>query len=191
MKNLLAGFALTLCLTSPAVLASDDYEPGSSHFTLDTGLLSGGDKIAERQYVLGGTDSIYAGQGLFVDAGFLHDFAGSDWAFKATAGIQSGFTAGFGSDISFTRYPIELVALYDYGKQRFGGGLTYHADPKFNGNGHVPDIVFKDAVGAVLEYQYRFIGLRYTYVRYKVEGACTGRCSFNGSNLGFFFNFVF
>jgi hypothetical protein len=159
MKTTIACFLLTLCLVSPAVLAEDDYQPGTTHFT--------------------------------VDVGFLHDFNDSDWALKGTVGIQSGFSAGFGSDIAFTRYPIDLLALYNVGNQHFGGGLTYHANPKLNGNGHVPDVTFKDPLGVVLEYQYRFIGFRYTNIRYKVNGPCTGKCSYDGSTLGFFFNFVF
>jgi hypothetical protein len=191
LKGILAGSALALCLASPAVLAEDDYQPGTTHFTVDVGVLFGGDKLAERRYVLGGTDSIYAGKGLLADFGLLHDFADSDWAFKGTVGLQSGFSAGLGSDITFTRYPVDLLALYNIGNQHLGFGLTYHADPKLNGNGHVPDVVFKDPVGLVLEYQYRIFGFRYTNIRYKVDGACTGRCSYDGSTLGFFFNFVF
>lgn len=177
-----------LCATAQA---EDDYLPDTTHFTVDAGVLFGGDKIAERTYALGGTDSVYAGKGVFADVGVLHDFADSDWAFKGTVGIHDGFSSGFGSDINFKRYPVDLVALYNYGNQHFGGGLTYHANPKFNGNGHVPDLTFKDALGVVLEYQYRIFGVRYTNIRYKVEGPCTGRCSFDGSTLGFFFNFVF
>jgi hypothetical protein len=190
-KGILAGSALALCLVSSAVLADDDWLPGTTHFTLDAGLVFGGDKLAERTYVLGGTDSVYAGKGVIADLGLLHDFSDSAWALKGTIGIQSGFSAGFGSDISFTRYPVELVALYSVGNQHFGGGFSYHANPKFNGNGHTPDVVFKDPVGLVLEYQYRIFGFRYTNIRYQVEGACMGRCSYDGSTLGFFFNFIF
>jgi hypothetical protein len=190
-KGIVAIPALALCLISPAVLADGDYQPDTTHFTMDVGVLFGGDKLAERTYVLGGTDSVYAGKAVFADVGVLHDFAASDWSLKGTVGVQSGFSAGLGSDVTFTRYPIDLVALYNVGHQHFGGGLTYHANPKLNGNGHVPDVVFKDPVGLVLEYQYRVFGFRYTNIRYKVDGACTGRCSYDGSTLGFFFNFVF
>jgi hypothetical protein len=186
----LVACAVLACLPC-AAQAEDDYLPGTTHFTVDAGVLFGGDKLAERTYVLGGTDSVYAGKGVFADLGVLHDFAGSGWALKGTVGIQSGFSAGFGSDITFTRYPIDLVALYTVGNQHFGGGLTYHANPKLNGNGHVPDVTFKDPVGVVLEYQYRIFGVRYTNIRYQVDGPCTGRCSYDGSTLGFFFNFLF
>jgi hypothetical protein len=190
-KGIAAGTALTLCLISSTALAEDDYHPGTTHGTVDVGVLFGGDKLAERTYVLGGTDSVYAGKAVFADIGVLHDFADSDWSLKGTVGIQSGFSAGLGSDVTFTRYPVDLVALYNVGNQHFGGGFTYHANPKLNGNGHVPDVVFKDPVGLVLEYQYRVFGFRYTNIRYKADGACTGRCSYDGSTLGFFFNFVF
>jgi hypothetical protein len=191
LKGILAGSALALCLASPAVLADDDWLPGTTHFTLDAGLLFGGDKLAERTYVLGGTDTVYAGKGVIADLGILHDFSDSAWALKGTVGIQSGFSAGLGSDISFTRYPVELVALYSVGNQHFGGGLSYHANPKLNANGHAPDVVFKDPLGLVLEYQYRIFGFRYTNIRYQVDGPCIRRCSYDGSTLGFFFNFIF
>ena len=190
MRTLPLAALLLTCLCATA-RADQDYLPGTTHFTVDAGVLFGGDKLAERDYVLGGNDSVYAGKGLFADLGVLHDLAGTDWALKGTVGIHDGFSSGFGSDISFKRYPFDLVALYNQGHQHFGGGLTYHANPKLNGNGHVPDLTFKDAVGAVLEYQYRIFGFRYTAIRYRVEGPCTGRCSFDGSTLGFFFNFVF
>lgn len=190
-KGIATATALALCLISPAVLAEDDYRPDTTHFTVDVGVLFGGEKLAERTYVLGGTDSVYAGKAVFADVGVLHNFDASDWSLKGTVGVQSGFSAGLGSDITFTRYPIDLVALYNVGNQHFGGGLTYHANPKLNGNGHVQDVVFKDPVGLVLEYQYRVFGFRYTNIRYRVDGACTGRCSYDGSTLGFFFNFVF
>ncbi|HSN16947.1 MAG TPA: hypothetical protein VLV87_01960 [Gammaproteobacteria bacterium] len=186
----LTAALLLSCLSAPA-WADDDYIPGSTHPSLDVGVLFGGDKLAERKYVVGGTDSVYAGKSVFADVGILHNFDDPDWAFKGTVGIQSGFSAGFGSDINFKRYPVDLVVLYSDGNQHFGAGLTYHANPKLNGNGHVPDLTFKDAVGAVLEYQYRVFGVRYTNIRYRIEGPCTGRCSFDGSTLGLFFNFVF
>lgn len=187
---LITALVLLPCLSSTA-RAEDDYVPGTTHPTVDIGVLFGGDKLAERTYVLGGTDSVYAGKGVFADIGVLHNFEDPDWAFKGTLGIHSGFSAGFGSDISFKRYPFDLVILHSEGNHHFGGGLTYHANPKLNGNGHVPDVVFKDAIGGVLEYQYRIFGFRYTYIRYEVEGPCVGNCSFDGSTLGFFFNFVF
>lgn len=185
-----AAAALLLCCCG-AARADDDYIPGSTHPTLDVGVLFGGDRLAQRNYLLGGTDSVYAGKGVFADLGVLHNFDSPAWAFKATVGIHDGFSSGLGSDINFKRYPVDLVVLYSDGNQHLGFGLTYHANPKLNGNGHVPDLTFKDAVGAVLEYQYRIFGVRYTNIRYQVDGACTGRCGFDGSTLGLFFNFVF
>ncbi len=129
-KGIATATALALCLISPAVLAEDDYRPDTTHFTVDVGVLFGGEKLAERTYVLGGTDSVYAGKAVFADVGVLHNFDASDWSLKGTVGVQSGFSAGLGSDITFTRYPIDLVALYNVGNQHFGGGLTYHANPQ-------------------------------------------------------------
>ena len=50
---------------------------------------------------------------------------------------------------------------------------------------------FDDATGAVVQYQWWHFGVRYTNIDYKVSGTCVGKCSYNGNNLGVFFNYVF
>lgn len=192
LKNLLAAFTCGIVLLPLTVQADDDYQPGTTHPTVDIGVTVGGDRVATRHYTLfGGTDSVYAGKSLFFDFGVQHNFEDSPWSLKATAGIASGFTVGSGSDISLTRYPLDFLFLYNVERQHLGLGLTYHANPKLDQNGHGPDEAFHDPVGLVLEYQYRFIGFRATAIRYRVDGPCTGKCSYDGSSLGFFLNFVF
>jgi hypothetical protein len=181
-----------LCLALPTFAQADDgdFEPGSTHPTLDTGVLFGGDKLVTENYIIGGHSTVYAGKGLFVDVGMLHNLQDSAWSFKGTAGVYTGFATGYYS-ATFTRYPLDLIALYNQGRYHFGFGLTYHANPKLDQNDHGPNEVFHDAVGGVLEIQYRVFGFRYTNIRYKVTGPCLGSCSYDGSTLGLFVNFVF
>lgn len=191
MKGILAGFALMLCLVAPAALASDDWEPGSVHPTLETGVAFGGDRLATRHYIVGGHSSVYAGKGLYLAFGVLDNFDDSPWSFKGTAGEQTGFSTGFSTSISFTRFPIDMLFMYTHGRQHLGLGLTYQANPKFDPNNGSPDVAFKDALGPTLEYQYRFMGLRYTYARYRAVSTCLEKCSYDGSYFALFFNFVF
>ena len=194
MKGVLTGFALTLCLASPAVLADDDdWQPGTLHPTLEAGFAFGGDSIATRHYIVGGHSTVYAGKGAYLAFGVLDNFDDSPWSFKGTVGQQTGFSTGFSTSINFTRYPIDMLFMYTHGRQHLGFGLTYQANPKFNPNNGTRDSVFKDAIGPTLEYQYRFMGLRYTYARYRAAtpADCLQKCSYDGSYLALFFNFVF
>src|SRR6185312_10094862 len=193
MKGIFASFALTLCLVSPAVLADDDdWQPGTVHPALDLGIAFGGDRLATRNYIIGGHSTVYAGKGLYLGLGLLDNFDASPWSFKAAVGQQTGFSTGISTSINFTRYPVDLLLMHTSGRQHFGFGLTYQANPKFNPNDGTPDVAFHDAVGPTLEYQYRFIGVRYTYARYRAVSTCPeNKCSYDGSYFGLMFNFVF
>lgn len=191
LKAMLAGSTLALCLAAPAALADDDYDPGTVQATLETGVAFGGDRMATRHYVLGGHSSVYGGKGLYLAFGVLDNFDDSAWSFKGTVGEQTGFSTGLSTSINFTRYPVDLILLHTRGRQHFGLGLTYQANPKFDPNNGSPDIAFHDAFGPTLEYQYRFMGLRYTYARYRAVSTCLEKCSYDGSYLGLFFSFVF
>ena len=192
VPRILAAFLGAACLALPPLAQADDgeFEPGTTHPTLDTGVLFGGDKLVTENYLIGGHSTVYGGKGVFVDAGVLHNLQDSAWSFKGTAGAYTGFATGYYS-ATFTRYPLDLVALYNQGRYHFGLGLTYHANPKLDQNDHGPNEVFHDAVGGILEIQYRIFGFRYTNIRYRSEGACPGRCSYDGSTLGLYLNFVF
>jgi opacity protein-like surface antigen len=192
MKAILIGFALALCLASPAVVAdNDDWQPGTIHPALEVGFAFGGDRLATRHYAVGGHSTVYAGKGLYLGLGVLDNFDDSPWSFKGMVAQQTGFSTGFSTSINFTRYPVDGILLYTHGRQHLGFGLTYQANPKFNPNNGSPDIAFHDAWGPTLEYQYRFVGLRYTYARYRAVSTCLDKCSYDGSYLAFFFNFVF
>jgi len=192
LKGMLAASAALLCLLALGpVLADDDYEPGTTHPTIDLGANVGGDKLATYNPLFGGHDTLYAGKSLSADFGVQHNLADTDWSLKATAGIEKGFIPTHTGGPTFTRYPLDLLLLDNHGRWHFGFGLTYHANPKLLQGGNGPDGVFHDAVGGVLEAQYRIFGFRYTNIRYTSEGACPGRCSYDGSTLGLYLNFVF
>lgn len=186
------ALAAALCLLAfGQVRADDDYEPGTTHPTLDLGVHVGGDKLATYNPLFGGHDTLYAGKSLSVDFGVQHNFAGSDWSLKATAGEQEGFIPTHTGGPTFTRYPLDILLLDNQGRWHLGFGVSYHANPKLLQGSNGPDTAFHDALGGVLVAQYRIFGFRYTNIRYTSSGPCPGRCSYDGSTLGLYLNFVF
>lgn len=191
-KKILAALIGALCcLALSTSWADDDYAPGTTHPTLDLGVAFGGDKLATENAFIGGHNTLYAGKSLYFDFGVQHNLDDTDWSLKATAGVQRGFIPTHTAYPTFTRYPLDLLLLDNHGRWHFGFGLTYHANPKLQQNGTGPDAAFHDALGGVLEVQYRIFGFRYTNIRYTSDGPCPGRCSYDGSTLGLYLNFVF
>ena len=71
-----------------------------------------------------------------------------------------------------------------------------HVSPHLNMDGFGPNADFQTATYMVLQYQYWLFGMRYTNIKYKVSslndgGTCISNCSFDGSSIGLFVNYVF
>jgi hypothetical protein len=184
---------------APIAHADDGWAADSTHMLLDAGIGAGGDKIATAIFTDGSTKSLYAGNGVFADFGVQHDFS-SDWSLKATLGFDIDTIAAKNANISFTRVPLDVLAIYSAGNSHFGFGVTEHFSPQLDMDGLGPDADFSNATGLILQYQYWLFGIRYTNIKYKVSsisipggssGSCIANCSFDGSSIGVFFNYVF
>lgn len=187
---LLAVFALGFLL--PAAHAADDgYEPGTTQASVDAGLALGGDKLATVTFTNGDTKTLHAGDGLFASMGAQHNFADTDWAFRGTLGFKYNAISASNGTISFTRYPLDLLAIYSHERHHIGFGLAYDMSGRLDMDGFGPNADFKNAAGLVLQYQYWMFGVRYTSIKYKVSN-CSGTCnSIDGSSLAFLFNYQF
>ena len=179
--------------------ADDGWAADSTHMLLDAGIGAGGDKIATVTFTDGSTESLYAGNGVFADFGVQHNFA-SDWSVKASLGFDIDAIAAKNANISFTRLPLDLLAIYSASNSHFGIGLTEHLSPHLDMDGFGPNADFNNATGLILQYQYWLFGIRYTNIKYKVSSfsvpgggstGCVANCSFDGSNVALFFNYVF
>ena len=197
-KTILAAMTGALCLLGPGMASADDgYAPGTTPLAIDFGFTAGGDKLATKTHDIGGTDTLYAGDGVFFDIGVQHNFADTDWSGKITAGVDLGLLGASDSDSVFIRNPLDILAVYNRGNHHIGFGLTEHFGPRLDMRGNGPNVNFSNATGFILQYQYRFFGVRYTGIDYKLSSPCTGSCSItgsnsvNGSSLGIFFDFVF
>lgn len=165
-------------------------DTGDTRAVMDLGIARGGDKIVGASFYIGGDSSIHAGDAYYADFGLLHRFENSHWSFKATLGYSFAIIPRDGGNFSFRRTPLDVIAIYNTGRQHFGIGLTDHMNPRFDADGHDPDVHYNNAAGALLQYQYRMFGVRYTYIRYKAWDV-PGNPVLDGSSLGLFVSFMF
>jgi len=192
-KGILAALMGAFCLLAfnNAQAFGGDYTPGTTPMVVDAGLSGGGDKLETVIFTNGDTRTIYAGNGLFADFGVQHNFVDTHWSLKATAGFDFWSVAASNATITFRRYPLDLLALYNIGDNHLGFGLTEHLSPKLNNDGIGPDASFDNATGVMLQYQYWLFGARFTSIRYKVSSGCVANCSFSGNSLSLFFDYAF
>lgn len=202
IKGTLAALAGACCLfvigsawadtdSYPGDFGEDSWTPGTWKMVTDIGFNGGGDKLATATFNGNLNTSIYAGNGLFGDYGLQRNFSDSLWSFKATAGLDYWYNGGDQGTMRFSRFPVDVLALYSSGDHHIGFGVTEHFDPHLNGGGVVANEDFNNATGIVLQYQYWVFGIRATSIHYKLSNGCTTGCDFNGSSLGVFFNYAF
>lgn len=137
----------------------------------------GGDTLQNVQFQDGTTESIKANDGFYVGGGIAFIPGNTNFETQLTlAWKYTGVTASNG-DISFTRFPVEALAFYNWDYFRVGGGLTYHLNPKLKRTGAVTggSVDFSSRVGAVAQVDYRItenvaVGLRYTAITYTSSG---------------------
>lgn len=169
--------------------ASDAWEPGTTHFTLDYALAAGGDKLVTVQFSNGDSSTIHGGDGLFVDGGVQRNFVGG-FSFKGTLGVKYWGVRASNNDTTFTRYPLDLLGIYTIGRSHFGFGVTHEFSPSLDQGSFGGTVNFNDANGFILQYQYWMFGVRYTNIHYTADCAlCSGKV--DGSSIGVFFNYVF
>jgi len=97
-------------------------------------------------------------------------------------------------DLSFDRYPLDVMFFHQTGKWSVGGGLTYHMSPKFSGSGVASglNINFNDALGFAFEVNHQFnkmyLGGKFTVIDYELQNSSI---SVSGNSLGIVLGFVF
>ncbi|HEY3644542.1 MAG TPA: hypothetical protein VGM16_04320 [Gammaproteobacteria bacterium] len=186
---------LAVCLVTTAQ-ASDPWAPGATGLSLEAGLTAGGDKLVTITDTNGDTKSLYAGNSLFTDVGVQHNFGDSGWSLRATGGFAADAQSYSNANVSFAYVPVNVLGIYSVGNNHFGAGLAVHLSPKLDLDGLGPNADFKTATGLVLQYQYWLFGVRYTAIRYQISSVnnvpgCFGKCDYDGSSIGVFFNYVF
>lgn len=170
---------------SPAPAPSGPHRFG---WVLEGGIEYGGDVLVTLLFDDGSEQDILAGQGGTVAFGVDYRLRSMPQVgIRTTAGIKFTSNASDNADISFIRFPIEVVGSYYLPNNwRVGGGLAYHTGVSFNGDGFVPDVDFDPAAGLTLEVGWKAFALTYTSMEYSVGGA-----SLNASAIGLSVSGVF
>lgn len=191
-------------LLSPLALAHPPmYEPlppDVPRLVLSAGLSAGGDDLATASYGYGGEDDLEAGGGVYLGGGVEFPFYPGDMALRTTVGYQFDSINARNGDASFDRVPWEALLLLGPGPHRFGVGLAYHTDVRYEYSddyGLDIDAEFDDATGLVLAYEYRFapsfaLAVRYTDIEYE-ETVSTGQRArvVDGSGVGVAAHLIF
>jgi hypothetical protein len=195
MKNIVLALGVAAAMAAQTARAEEQPAASDFQFLFTLGVTSGGDKLAEIEYEHGSDRDIKAGGLLLFGAGFDYQF-GNNWEIQSTINYQFDRADADNGDVEFERFPLDVLGFYRNGSHRFGGGITYHMNPKYSidvDNGVSGDVDFDDALGLVVEYDYFFsqnvsLGVRYTDIEYD---ASDFNETIDGSHFGIIINALF
>jgi hypothetical protein len=183
--------ALGASLTSQRVEAAwgeATGDPGHFGVVLEGAAEFGGDNLIEVIYRNGDTQNIKAGQGITFGGGIHYRPVGVPVDFAATVGYKFVRTADYHSDVGVDRVVFKLTGTLPVGNHFWvTAGPVWHTGVKLNGDNYIPDINFDDAVGGMVGFGWRWIGVSYTYIKY--TGPFVGNV--DASNAGITFAWKF
>ena len=190
-----AAVAITTEVTSHAQSLPAPPSPRHVSFLYRMAVEVGGDDIITVTSNNGDDKTITGGGLLALNAGVLYQ-SDAPWAMEATLGYKFQTLSYENGDVSFSRFPLDLIASVRQGGFRAGAGPTIHLGPEFKCNvGGVCDgnVGLDTAFGAVFQLAYGLrsagrpnvaveLGLRYTYIKYgksdvsmdSIDGSCVG-----------------
>jgi hypothetical protein len=183
--GLLSPLVLGALMVAPQAAHAQGYTSRAGHlgFVFETDLEYGGDDAVDVYYTDGSTSKINAGQGVTLLLGAHYRPIGLPVDFMVTAGYKFIGTEDRNSNLGLYRTVFKLTGTYQLPKRFWvDAGPVWHIDTKLKGDGYVPDIPFQNAVGATVGFGWRFIGVSYTYIRYKPEQAQAQ--DLNASSIG-------
>ncbi|MBI3771861.1 MAG: hypothetical protein HY272_04075 [Gammaproteobacteria bacterium] len=180
----LACISGLFCLTSIQTANAD------LKWLIRGGIDLGGDELAHAYFTNGNDDKINAGEMLSVAAGGIYSttpFTQPGLETEVAIGWKFDTISGKNGNINWNRYPLEVLEFYRTGTWRFGGGLTYHMNPKLTSDGvaaSLGTVSFDDALGVIGEIDYLtdtglMIGGRVTLIDYKARNQTA-----NGNSIG-------
>jgi hypothetical protein len=143
-------------------------DPGHFGFVLDSAAEFGGDDLIDVTYRHGGTQHIRAGEGVTLGGGIHYRPAALPVDFAATVGYKFIRTSSFDSDLGINRVVIELTGTVPLVNHFWvTAGPVWHTSTKLDGDGRIADVDFDDAVGGMVGFGWRWVGVRYTNIKYR------------------------
>lgn len=143
----------------------------------------GGDRLATIQLEDGLQDDLRAGTGFAINLGIVHHFDDRPFSLQTGVGYFARITSAWDSRARFSRYPLEVLAFWNNGTHRFGGGVVHHMSPTLDLDNLGGKLNFDAATGAALEYGYKYFSVRYTDIEYS-----SGDVEVDGRSVGVYFS---
>jgi hypothetical protein len=177
-----------------ALAASSAFATHAAEFRAlgKAGFELGGETLVTAVFADGDTERVRANEGFYLGGGVAILDGLQSFEYHLTAGFKIAHIEAANGEIDWTRWPLEALAFYRFARWRFGGGLTYHIDPRLEGNGVVGglDVKFKNALGLVLQADWLVapnvgLGARFTILEYEVKSPVSGSAQANGFGLAF------
>ena len=207
-KNLIAATIFLLGMASAVAVVANEQENGARmDWFVGFGLTHGGDELAEVEVEYDDDnhdEDLRAGELVTFTAGSVVYFPLPEWSLQTSIGYHTDTVGDYDDDISFERYPLELIPFYNFRKHRIGAGLSYHLSPELDlkeiGG---PKVKFDDALGWLVEYDYSFsgwenggfvVGVRYLWIDYevdKVNNFSASGVEVDGNHVGIQINYMF
>ncbi|NHZ93452.1 outer membrane beta-barrel protein [Massilia sp. CCM 8733] len=197
------AFVIAVAIASFGSAQAQTQAPAANplRFVVGAGLTAGGDKLATAKYSNGGSIDVRAGGMIAFLAGVDYR-VNQEFSFQGTVGFHVDQASARNGDVTFKRFPIEVLAYFHpTDKMRIGGGVRYVSSPKLNGDGFGAGVYqeFDNTVGAVVEGEYFFspnVGLKLRYVKEEYESSYVYRRQTfvektKGDHVGIFGNFYF
>jgi hypothetical protein len=194
MKSLFTATTAAIFMTAfaaPSFAAKDDeyfddlHEDSNLGFVGEIDLEYGGEAVDTVLFTNGSTQDVKSGQGITAAVGMHYRPANWDVDFSGTVGYKFVTTAASNANIGITRGVVQLLVTYDPKDSWWvSGGLVQHIGTKFNADGFGSDRDFGNSLGATLQGGWKWIGLTYTYMKYKQQSSPGAGTQFDASVVG-------
>lgn len=173
--------ALSLSTTFIAVSASahadhlarshNTHRADTTELLLEGAVEFGGDDLATVVFTNGDDETIKAGDGVSIHAGFKHKFNAGTSMLKGTLGYKFHNASDSNSDVGTRSFPLNLSLTQKLeGDWHVSGGLTYQMNTQLDGDGFFQDVQFDDSLGTTFGVGYSFFTLSYTNLDLKING---------------------
>jgi len=200
--------SLITLLTLGTLSASDTIKP-----IIQLGYDVGGTELAtvhhenydDYGYRYNNNYKIRAGEGVSFEAGAAIGSDNSNMELQFLVGYKFDSDSATNGEVTWDVVPFTALAMFKSNKWKFGGGLTYHLNPRLNSTFPIYDKnnnflsngindTYKDALGGVAKIQYRVtpsfdVGLKGTLIEYELEDDPSYKA--RGNSIGFVLSYTF
>lgn len=192
--------AIGLMILSTGALAQQ--APKTFTPFLGVGLTFGGETLATATYNNGDRQDVTTGGLVDLRAGLEYQLTNSPLTLQMAVAYHVDNTTATNGSLKFSRFPVELIGMYDFGNQwRVGLGLRQATGAKVTTSGDATyqagygrSTSFKADTGALIQVEYRVspqVGLQARYVKESYTIQDYTHQSIDGSHGGIFGVFYF